>query len=193
MLIYLNLIADEKQKREFEEIYYEYRYQMFFLARKQLGNDKDAEDVVHDVFLKIAIRHMPMIESLESDEDVRNYLLKATQNTAINFGKKRSRIQKAAQQMADISSELTRNFSDEEFVTEICNELAYEELLKVMAKMNDAYKEVLYYHFVLGMSAKETAEYLGRKTVTVKKQIARGKKMLAELAKKEGLEYADEP
>lgn len=192
LLFYLNLIEDEIQKRKFEDIYYEYRFQMFFLAQKILKNDADAEDVVHDVFMKIAVKHMPTVESIEDSEDLRNYLLKATKNTALNMKKKKERSFNVAEKIREMHIEKNKNLLDKEFVTELCNKMTYDKLLDTMMNMSDTYKEVLYYHFVLGMTAKETAEFLDRKVSTVKKQIVRGKKLLLEQAEKEGFEYANE-
>ena len=58
LALYMSFIDDESHRRLFEKIYIEYRDPMFFMARSVLGNDSDAEDIVHDVFLKIAKKHM---------------------------------------------------------------------------------------------------------------------------------------
>lgn len=54
LILYMSFIDDEIHRRLFEEIYMTYRKQMFLVARAVLSNDSDAEDAVHDVFLKIA-------------------------------------------------------------------------------------------------------------------------------------------
>lgn len=54
LALYMSFIDDEAHRRLFEEIYLNYRKQMLLVARSVLGNDSDAEDIVHDVFLKIA-------------------------------------------------------------------------------------------------------------------------------------------
>ncbi len=54
LALYMSFIDDESHRRLFEKIYIEYRDPMFFMARSVLGNDSDAEDIVHDVFLRIA-------------------------------------------------------------------------------------------------------------------------------------------
>lgn len=54
LVLYMSFIDDEIHRRLFEEIYITYRKQMFLVARAVLSNDSDAEDAVHDVFLKIA-------------------------------------------------------------------------------------------------------------------------------------------
>ena len=50
LALYMSFIDDESHRRLFEKIYIEYRDPMFFMARSVLGNDSDAEDIVHDVF-----------------------------------------------------------------------------------------------------------------------------------------------
>ena len=54
LILYMSFIDDEIHRRLFEKIYMTYRKQMFLVARAVLSNDSDAEDAVHDVFLKIA-------------------------------------------------------------------------------------------------------------------------------------------
>lgn len=66
---------------------------MILTAISILHDPAEAEDVVHEVFLKIAIRHMDRMQSLENETHRRNYLLKAVQNTALNWHKKKSKIQ----------------------------------------------------------------------------------------------------
>ena len=90
LAFYMSFIDDESHRRLFEEIYINYRKQMFLVARSVLGNDSDAEDIVHDVFLKIAKKHMTRISRIENDTDLRNYLLKATKHTALDHLRKPS-------------------------------------------------------------------------------------------------------
>ena len=84
LILYMSFIDDEIHRRLFEEIYMTYRKQMFLVARAVLSNDSDAEDAVHDVFLKIAKSQMQKIGSIQEAADVRSYLLKATKHQAID-------------------------------------------------------------------------------------------------------------
>ena len=84
LMVYLSVIDDEHQRIKFEEIYTTYRMQMIHLAKSVLQNESSAEDIVHDVFLRIATKHMKVIQGLDNPEDIRNYLLTATKNTALN-------------------------------------------------------------------------------------------------------------
>ena len=61
LALFLVYIDDEDDKKLFEKLFYNYRKQMTILANSIVHNEADAEDVVHDVFLRIAIRHMDII------------------------------------------------------------------------------------------------------------------------------------
>lgn len=182
--LYLNLIDDAGQRIEFETLYFRYRKQMLLLAKSLLHNDADAEDVVHDVFCRIAARHMNFIQSLWDPDDVRNYLLKATKNTALNELKRKGR--------GVIPLELVNEWEDGEdlpddaFLDLICDRAEYDRVLHAMLKLDEPYRDILYYHFVLELSVPEAAKRLGRKPATAKKQLVRGKKLLLKALDAEG-------
>lgn len=83
LALYMLFIDDENDKPKFEIIYYTYKENMLLMAQSVLHNKQDAEDVVHDTFIKIA-RNMKSIGEPESDKTL-SYVLKATKNTAINL------------------------------------------------------------------------------------------------------------
>lgn len=84
LLLCLTFIDDVSEKNLFENLFFSYRKQMICLALSYVHNNEDAEDIVHDVFLKIAQRYMPIIKEIDNETDMRNYLLKATKNAALN-------------------------------------------------------------------------------------------------------------
>ena len=54
MMIYLQMIYSPEDRSKFEQIYMEYRSMMFHMANRILTNEQDAEDAVHEAFLKIS-------------------------------------------------------------------------------------------------------------------------------------------
>ena len=54
MLIYLQMIETPEEKSKFEQIYLQYKGLMFQVAFQILHNEQDAEDAVHQAFVKIA-------------------------------------------------------------------------------------------------------------------------------------------
>ncbi len=186
--LYLSLIENETEKTKFEAVYYTYRKQMFLLANSILNSKQDAEDAVHDVFYSVASSHMDIIKNAKNETDIRNYLLKSVKNASVSLIRKRK-------VRADYQKEIIANISvpdDERFIDEICQKLDYDDITEAMDSLDDKYREVLYYHFVLGLTIPETAKILDRKTNTVQKQLVRGKsKLLSKIAEKGGISNAD--
>lgn len=156
-----------------EGLYHTYKKQMFYLAKSILFDEMSAEDVVQDVFLLIAARHLPVIRKIENSDDIRNYLLKATKNTALNHLKRRNRERVSWTDLSNI-----QDLPDEDFLERICARAEYDTVLRAITEMEEIYRDVLYYHFVMDLSVSDVALALDRKLPTVKKQLVRGKKLL---------------
>lgn len=54
MLVYLQMLETEADRTKFEEIYHLYRDLMYVTAFSILHNEHDAEDAVHQAFIKVA-------------------------------------------------------------------------------------------------------------------------------------------
>lgn len=172
LLFYMSLIDNDDDRAKFEILYNSYRKRMVRTAFSVLKNKEDAEDAVHDTFIKIA-RNMRSIGEPDSNETL-SYVLKATKNTAINLSKKNTRRNK------HIQLENVENMSDGQFLEKLHIQENYEEVVKAIQGLNDTYKDVLFYYFVRGMKAKDIADLLGRSNSAVQQQIIRGKKKLLE-------------
>ena len=178
LLVYLSLIDSPNHQDLFEDIYNTYRKQMFLLAKSIAKNDSDAEDIVHDVFLKIATKHISSIEAIHDPVDLRNYLLKATKNTALNYVKKRDKSNVSIDLLLEKDIQNYPDLTDNAFIDWICANSDYHQLVLAILSLGSPYSDVMYYHFVLGFSIPETSKHLNRKAATVKMQLVRGKKIL---------------
>jgi len=186
LALYLSFLDDDSEKRLLEKIYNSYRKQMFLVAKEVVERDEDAEDVVHEVFYEVALKHMKMVSRL-AETDLRNYMLKAAKNRAINAVKKKTKESVYLDTVIEHDVEHIRELSDESFLDVLCEKMEYEQILVAMKSMDKRYQDVLYYHFVLEFTVPETAKALGRKQETIKKQLARGKKMLLRLLEEKGV------
>lgn len=175
LAFYMLLVEDIHQKTTLESIYHQYRKQMFCLARSILGSDADAEDAVHDVFVRIATRHMAAVLRISDANDLRNYLLKAVKNTCLNY-KRRREIPTDPDDAVFAGAIL----SDDAFVDMICAKAQKEQLLQAMISLPAPYRDVLYFRFVLEFSVAEIAKMQSVKMETIRKQLMRGKKKLLE-------------
>ncbi len=178
LAFYLSLIDSENDRKRFEEIYFMYRKQMYSVAMAVLNNECDAEDAVHDVFCSIAEKNIHVLHTLKNNGDIRNYLLKATKNRAINLSKRRTVSNRYKEEIIKSSSE--KVVSDENFWDYLCSDITYKNLVNAIRSLDKKYSEVLYLHFILGLSVSETSKSLDRNVNTVKKQIMRGKALLFE-------------
>ena len=184
LILYLSLIDEENKKSKFEELYLAYRRQMILVAKSVVHNDSDAEDVVHEVFFNIAMRHMDTICTITEEKTLKNYLLTATKRTAINWLRRYKNMVYAEPEME--IDYMMPEIPDDRFIDYICNRLEYEQVLKAMAELEGKYKFVMYYHFVLEIPVPEVAETLCQSVATTKKQLVRGKKKLLALLEEKG-------
>ena len=184
MLIFcLAFIDDFDDKQLFENLFYSYRKQMVYLAMSYIHNQDDAEDIVHDVFLNIAQRHMSIIKNIKNDEDVRNYILKATKNKSLNRIRDRKKDNVCIDSLIEYSNE---NLFDDEFVEIICRKSEYKQVVSAIETLDEIYRDALWYHFVLEMPIKEVSKILNQSISTTKKQLVRGKKILLSLLETKG-------
>lgn len=186
LTLYLSLIESEADRIKFEEVYYTYRKQMVLLALSLLHSEDDAEDVVHDVFVRIATKHMSVIQQIQCPEDVRNYILKATKHTALNALRKKEHSYISLDTIKEIDADDCTEMSDESFLDMLYQKMEYEQIVNALLTMAEPYREVLYYHFVVELSVADIAKQLERKIPTIKKQLVRGKKLLLALLKAKG-------
>lgn len=172
LAFYMSFIDNEDDRAKFEIIYHTYRKRMVLMAELVLHNKQDAEDVVHDTFIKIA-RNMNSIDDPESEKTL-SYVIKAVKNTAINLLNKNERRNNL------IELDDVENMPDEQFLEKLKINENYKEIVNAIRKLNDTYRDVMFYHFVKDMKINEIADLLGRKKSTVKQQLVRGKKILIE-------------
>lgn len=184
----LAYLDDANDQRLFEDIYNSYRKQMVTLALSIVGKKEDAEDAISKVFLRIAEKNWDVVREIKSDTDLRNYLLKATKNTSLNMIKARKRGNMSLDTISEYYLEETEELSDDSFLEVICNRVEAEKVKKAILQMNEKYRDVLYYHFVMGLTAPETAKSLNQTIAATKKQLVRGKKMLLKMLGIDGVE-----
>lgn len=91
MLIYLSMIEAEEDKGRFRLLYHTYKRLMLYIAHEILHDQQDAEDAVHDAFLRLA----EMIEKI-SDVDcpeTRSLVGIITKGKAIDLYRKQRQVE----------------------------------------------------------------------------------------------------
>lgn len=181
LALYLAYLDEENDINLLEEIYNSYKNQMVTLALSILKSNEDAEDIVNDVFLNIAQKNFDVVRSIKNNVDLRNYLLKATKNTALNKINVKKRENVSLNTVDEYKIDKIALLSDDDFLDVICNKINYNEIIEAIKLLSDKYRDVLYYHFVLEFSIPQTAKSLNQTLSTTKQRLVRGKKLLLNL------------
>lgn len=155
------------EKTKLERLYLRYRGVMFLAANKILNNKQDAEDAVHQAFVKIA-------DNLEKTADVdcpktRGYLVTIVENQAIDMYRKKSR-------------HALIPFNEE------CMKLPVEydgdnQLAACMAGLPVHYRQALVLRYYHGYEVSEIAQIMEISPDYASKLIYRAKKRLEALCK----------
>lgn len=188
----MGMIETVEDRQDFETIYKTYRKQMFFVVNTILNNDTDSEDVVHDVFMKIAARHMSVLKRLRNEQEVRYYLLAAAKNTAINMVKRKCRSNLSIDNMGHGVPLHENLIVQDDFLDVVAYRNDHEKVMDALIHLKETYRDVLYFYLVMDLSVHEIASILDRNLLTVKKQVTRGKQMLCKLLEKDEVCYLNE-
>ena len=165
MLIYLQMIETEEDKSKFEEIYEEYRNLMYYLAVKRLKNAEDAEDAVHQVFVRIAEK-IQVIEP--AGPKTKRLVVVMIENAVTDMLRKRTR-------------RPGEEYREEELASP-APEIGEEDLLdQCLWKLPEKQRMVIWLKYHDGYSLREIAGLLGITLVWAQKLDQRAKNRLAEL------------
>ena len=89
-MLYLQMLPSPSEKDKFEQIYTLYRGLMFYIARRILPGEADAEDAVHQAFVSI-IENLKKISEIRCPK-TRSYVVIITERKAIDILRSRSRL-----------------------------------------------------------------------------------------------------
>ncbi len=152
LALYLAYLDNDNDQKLFEDMYLSYRKQMVILAITILGNENDAQDVVGDVFLRIAQKSWDVVRGIENETDLRNYLLKATKNTSINLIRRKKKENVSLDTIMVYNTDGIEDLSDDTFLEMICNKFEYEKTVQAIRSLNEKYRDVMYCHYVMEMT-----------------------------------------
>lgn len=171
MLMYLAMIDSPEDQSKFEKVYNAYKGLMFYVANRILGNEQDAEDAVHNAFIKIA-------ENIQKIGDAvcpktQSYVVTIVENKAIDLCRANRR-RKEASYIDDISGIIVE--------TQDAHGLEYC-ILRLPAR----YREVILLKYYHGFSCKEIAKQLGISEANAIKLDQRAKRKLQQICEEEGV------
>lgn len=179
MLFTFGFSGDTKQQDKFTELYRTYRYTMLYVARSILKDPAEAEDTVHDAFLKV-LDIVDQIGEVNCSK-TKSLLVIIVKNKAIDRYRREQKIEQLPLEDCEYSlSETTDSIEDL-----IISRLGYERLIKAIGTLGDLYKIVLELRYLHGYSSGDVGRILDLDPKTVNMRLYRGKNKLRQILEKE--------
>ena len=171
MFMYMTMIDSPPNQSKFERIYLAYRDLMYRAAYSILKNEADAEDAVHNAFVKIAENISKISEPVCPKTQV--YVVTIVENKAIDLYRANQRRSKAI-----YLDEISGITVDENNV---------HGLAACMAKLSPRYRQVILLKYYQGFSCREIAKHLNITEANAIKLDQRAKNRLLQICKEEGI------
>lgn len=171
MIIYLQMIDSPEDQSKFVKLYEEYRGLMYHVAYGILRNEHDAEDAVHQAFLKVA----ETIENVDGTicPRTKGYFVTIVENKSIDIYRHKQRYQ-----MVELNNENMGVIIEYD---------GGNALAKCITQLPAKYREVLLLKHFHGYSSKEVAKIMKLSEANVIKIDQRAKNKLRVLCEEEGL------
>lgn len=170
MLVYLQMIENPEDQSKFERIYTEYCGLLYHVAFKYLQHEQDAEDAVHQVFVKIA-ENIKKIEPVSPK--TRRLCVIIIENYLIDLYRARKRHPEFTP-LSEIQNSFLQFMPEDDLLSSCIKKLPSQQRTVIWLK----------YHY--GYNLHEIAKLLGISLVWAQKIDQRAKKKLKELYLKEG-------
>ena len=159
---------DQNQLQEFEAAYEAHSPLVFRVALSHLKKREDAEDLLHDVFIKF----MEKMPRLNSEEHRRAWLVRVTVNACRDALRK-------------------RNYRDHLSLDEVAEQAAAEQTDKpdvfyALEALSSQDRTVILLHDLEGYALKEIAFMLGITLSAAKMRLSRARERLKKLLEREG-------
>lgn len=168
-----------KYRSKVEELYYEYKDVMLYVAMGIVKEKEQAQDIVHHAFIRI-IKHIEKIDGL-NDKEAKGYIVFIVRNLAIDHVRKQKR-------------EITLSYDDMEYGIEDKGEstesivmLDFEVSMvkKKLKDLDEKYSLPLIMKYTMDFSQEQIAHTLNISVQNVKVRCHRGRKMLMDAIRKE--------
>ncbi|MCL2199738.1 MAG: sigma-70 family RNA polymerase sigma factor [Defluviitaleaceae bacterium] len=176
LYIYMPLLKSEEEKQIFADLYNEVKNTCLNIALKITNNHAMAEDILHDVFIKI-IKNKDTIFSV-NQEQRKAYAYKSTVNRA------RDLISSHDEKLKDQLDEDVETADDFDLCYIVEKEEAYQKLITCIKALPLIYRVPFDMRYAQDMKNYEIAKELGITENTVSKRIIKAKLKLRDMMDK---------
>lgn len=166
--LYLSLVESEEEKQLIEELYNNNKQVMYNIAFKNLHNSSDAEDAVHEAFLR-AIKNIEKISHIPSNKQ-QAYLNVIVRNVSVDmFNKKIDNLS---------LDEDTEIYDDVILEDEAIGNVNHDLLVKFILSLPQGMRDVLYLKYFLLMTNKEIERSLNISSSALRNRLFTARKKI---------------
>lgn len=160
------------------QLYEQHKSMMFGVCMRYAKNRMEAEDILHDAFIKV----LNKIGDFRNEGPLGAWIRRITVNTCLNFLRDRKPeaddLDNICEGCFDTADELAHG------------QISEKELLRYIQELPDGYRTVFNLYVIEGYMHQEIAQLLGISENTSKTQLSKAKKALQKRLDKEQYEYA---
>lgn len=150
----------QDKKEDFEYAYARYADMLYRLALSYLNSNEDAQDAVHDVFMK----YFNAVHKPEGEEHQCAWFVRCTINQCHDMlRKKKYRMHESLDEIKEIPSK------EKELEYDVC---------KLVSGLPEKYRAAITLHYLEGYNVKEVASMLKISVSAVKMRLSRGRLLL---------------
>lgn len=178
--IYLSLVDTPQEQKLIEEIYFKYKSLMYTVSFSILHNVEDAEDAVHEAFIRI-IRNISKVENADCTQ-TKAFVVTIVKNLSIDMLKKKKPIIDIPLDEIDMCMEAPSCEDEAIANTDV-------EVLKIaLSRLPDNYYEILLLEIYYNCSTEDLASLLGINHENAKSRLRRARLKLKSILKEMGYE-----
>ena len=174
--MYLSMVETEEQRGMVERLYIDQKQTMYHTAFAILKNKQDAEDAVHEAFLRI-ITNIDKLSDIGS-EKIKSFVIIVVKNIAIDIYRKRQK-----NVIVDVPEDGDDDISEVE--RKVLESSEYDILNKVVGMLPETQRNVLILKYYHDMTTADISAMLGVTASAVRTRICRAERKLAKLLEEE--------
>lgn len=171
MFVYMMMIDSPEDQSKFEKVYLQYKGLMYYVAYDILGNEQDAEDAVHNAFVKIAENIQKIYEPM--CPKTKNFVVTIVEHKAIDLYRANQK-RKTVEYLDEVGG-ISVDAQD-------LHGLAY-----CMAKLPPRYRQIILLKYHHGFTCREIAKQLDMTEANAIKLDQRAKNKLLKICEEEGV------
>ena len=167
--LYLSMVDTEEQRTLIEQLFFDYEQIMFRTAFAVLHKEQDAEDAVHEAFIRI-IDNLDKVTTVEHAKR-KSYVVIVTRNIAVDMYRR----SKKQADMEDISE---TGDESRDVERDVFGQYNRDTLNAALSQLSDKLREVLILYYYHEETTETIAKMLGISSVAVRTRLFRARKAL---------------